>query len=89
MIATALPDDEPTATSVTESIVTAVADAADEDTLDLPPLWDVVDPEALDALFAPMKTGASRAGRVEFDYYGYRVRVDAGESTTVSLLGGE
>ncbi|WP_254766378.1 HalOD1 output domain-containing protein [Salinilacihabitans rarus] len=71
--------------SVTEAIVDAVAAAADRDPLGLPPLWDVVDPEALDALFEPTRGGRPRAGRVTFTYCGYEVTVDDRERVTVSL----
>lgn len=63
-------DDE----SLTVQLVQAVADAADVDPVDLsPPLYDVVDPEALEALFAPTDGGTTRRGRVEFSYAEYRV----------------
>lgn len=64
--------------SVTVQLVRALADAADVDPVDLsPPLYDVVDPDALEALFAPTEGGATRAGRVEFAYADYRVTVSA------------
>lgn len=65
-------DDE----SLTVQLVQAVADAADVDPVDLsPPLYDAVDPEALEALFAPTEGGTTRRGRVEFSYAEYRVTV--------------
>ncbi|RKD93354.1 HalOD1 output domain-containing protein [Halopiger aswanensis] len=70
-------DDE----SLTVQLVQAIADAADVDPVDLsPPLYDVVDPEALEALFAPTDGGTTRRGRIEFSYAAYRV--------TVSVAGG-
>ena len=41
------------------------------------PLNDSIDPDALDAIFAPRHDGAPRTGDgyVEFSAYGYRVRV--------------
>ena len=38
------------ADSVTQDVVTAVADATGRDPQDLPPLYDAVDPDALEAL---------------------------------------
>ena len=70
--------------SLGQSIVTAVASARDVDPFDLnPPLGEVVDPDALDALFAgrPETTGT-----VTFDYAGHAVqvhsdgRVDVGDA---------
>jgi len=55
---------------ITDAIVAAVADAEDEDVLTLPPLWDVIDPEALETLFAPTDRQAGRTGRVTFDTVG-------------------
>ena len=39
--------------SATEAIIWALADAVDVDPTDLPPLFDYVDPDALNALFDP------------------------------------
>jgi hypothetical protein len=61
-------DDEPTS----RVVVTAVAAVADERVVDLPPLYEWVDPEALDALFPDETTGP-----VSFSYYGYLVVVTA------------
>lgn len=48
------------------------------------PLNEVVDPEALDALFEPQPDGRPRGdGRVEFEYYGYMVTVDVDGTVTV------
>ncbi|WP_459807299.1 HalOD1 output domain-containing protein [Halopiger thermotolerans] len=75
-----MPTQYPVATdeSVTVQLVRALADAADVDPVELsPPLYDVVDPDALEALFAPTEGGTTRRGRVEFTYAEYRVTVDA------------
>ncbi|WP_458191143.1 HalOD1 output domain-containing protein [Haladaptatus sp. NG-WS-4] len=47
---------------------------------DCPPLYDVIDPDALDNLFTPTQTGSERHGKVIFQYCGYRVTV-AGDRT--------
>lgn len=53
-------------------VVEAVADELDVDTTDLEiPLTEVIDPDALDALFE----GQGRSGVVRFSYYGYQVVV--------------
>ena len=67
---------------LSQSVVDAVARAEGVDPLDLEvALYEVVDPDALDALFQT-ECGAVE-GRVEFEYYGYDVTVTA--SGRVSL----
>jgi hypothetical protein len=56
--------------TASEAVVAAVADRAGVDRTDLPPLFEAVDPDALDALFADR-----RPGRVAFEYAGYEVTV--------------
>jgi hypothetical protein len=52
-------------------VYTAVAEARDCSPLDLSPLADAVDPDALDALL----TGDDPTDAVAFEYCGYEVRV--------------
>lgn len=60
--------------SVSERIVTAVAEFTGRDPLSLDPLYDAIDPEALDALFEPTDaTGTPR--RVAFTYAGCSVEI--------------
>lgn len=48
------------------------------------PLYEAINPQALDALFEPTKTGAERArGRVTFCYCGYDVTVYADGSVSL------
>lgn len=62
---------------LSEAVVDAVADAADADPIDLPPLYGVVDPDALDGLFGPiLGDGLPSGGRIEFSYAGYDVAVE-------------
>lgn len=64
--------------TLTESVVLAVADAVDADPLDLEPLHDSVDPDALDQLFTSTGDQAdSVRGRVEFRYADCDVAVHA------------
>ncbi len=62
-------------------IVEAVADAEGVDPTDIEPpthdaLYDVVNPEALDSLFAPREDGSTRTqGQVAFEFCGYDVVV--------------
>lgn len=69
--------DSPTA-PVSERVIAAVAAATDTDPLELEPLFDSVDPDALDALFANEGgTTARTEGQLTFPTNGCRVTVDA------------
>jgi len=68
--------------SVSERIVEAVADAKDVSSLELDPLYDVVDPDAMDGLFQ-----AGAAGRIEFVYEGCKVVVHADGDVDVTAPG--
>lgn len=67
--------------SVSFDVIAAIADEEGVDPMDIEPpeydaLYDVINPEALDALFAPREDGTARgSGRVEFDFCGYHVAV--------------
>mgnify|MGYP006294201653 CR=1 FL=1 len=64
--------------SASEAVLYEVAEQEDVQPEDLnPPLFEVVDPDALDALFK------GDTGRVSFEYHGYAVTVD--HSATVTL----
>jgi hypothetical protein len=70
---------------VTEQIVAAIADTADTSHRELPPLYEVIDPDALDRLFTPTYDGDTRSdGRVRFAYAGYEVVVHSTGSVEVS-----
>lgn len=68
-------------------VIEAVAAAADVDPHELDPLYGVVDPDALDDLFADAgAVGSHRVGRVEFTYCGFEVAVSwDGSSTNVTV----
>ena len=68
------PTDEPASTVV----VTTVAAVSETDPLDLEPLRESVDPDALDSLFRETPGGCVRnAGRIEFSFADHGVAVDA------------
>ncbi|WP_254864078.1 HalOD1 output domain-containing protein [Halovivax gelatinilyticus] len=69
-------------------IVTEVAEREGVDpTMLRPPLHDVIDPEALEALFAPTPTSDRTAGgSVTFAYCGYDVTVAADGTISVSEI---
>ena len=53
-------------------IVESVADSSDSDPLELPPLYERIDPDALEAFVA-----GTEDGLVEFRYAGHAVTVDS------------
>jgi len=65
--------------SVSFQVIAAVAEREGVDPTDIEPpiyeaLYDVINPEALDSLFAPREDGTPRSnGTVEFDFCGYRI----------------
>lgn len=73
---------------VSERVVTAVADATDTSPENLtPPLFSVVDPEALDALVESMPSVSPAApGSVTFTYCGCDVTVSADGRVTVDEI---
>lgn len=70
--------DRPDVETVTEAVVSGLAEAADADPLDLTPLTASVDPDALDELFRH----AARDAMLTFEHDGYCVRV-SGEGRVV------
>lgn len=61
-----------------EAVLSAVATATGRDPLDLPPLYSVLDPDALDSLFTRRLHGRHRQdATVRFEYVGCRVSVRA------------
>lgn len=80
-----LPDDPPRLSPpasqqrrVSTAVIEAVADHAGVEPTDLPPLYESVESDALDALFQSLPRGPlRRMGDVTFSYAGYFVRVTA------------
>ncbi|MCU4925089.1 hypothetical protein OB905_03685 [Halobacteria archaeon AArc-dxtr1] len=64
-------------------VIAAVAEKEGIDPMEIEPpeydaLYDVVNPEALDALFAPREDGTPRgSGQIEFTYCGYDIVVSS------------
>lgn len=67
--------------SLSYEVIAAVAEREGVDPTDIEPpeyesLYESINPEALDSLFAPRSDGSKRTrGRVEFTYCGYRILV--------------
>ncbi|MFD1564140.1 HalOD1 output domain-containing protein [Haloarchaeobius amylolyticus] len=84
-------DDEPLSDAVIAALreaagVTSDSDAsADLQTVGvLTPLFETIDPDALNALFSPTYSGDTRTGSVTFTHDGYEVTVTAEGEVTVS-----
>jgi hypothetical protein len=70
--------------SLAVEVLEAVAAREGVDATTLPPLADVVDPDALDALFAAAPERPSTGDlSVQFDYYGYSIRIGADRAITI------
>lgn len=71
--------------SATESVVVAVADAEDTNPVELPPLYNVIDTDALDAMFAPEPgSGADSTRELCFHYSDSVVTIDGDGSVNVA-----
>lgn len=57
---------------IAQRVVRTVASTTDSDALELPPLYDVIDPEALESLVTRMAQG-----EVVFAYAGHEVTVES------------
>ena len=74
--------------NVSTRVVESVAEFKEVEPTVLPPLCGVVDPDALEALFAPTRMGTPRSeGTVEFRYAGVWVRVTPEGDVRVSQFG--
>lgn len=76
------------ATNLSQSVVEAVADAEGVDPLELsPPLYEVIDPDALDRVFAVTPANGRMDGQLTFLYNGYEVTVCGDGYVTVEERG--
>jgi hypothetical protein len=72
--------------SVTEAVLDAIADELDANLLDLEPIHDAVDPDALESIFDDTSSAARNAGRVTFESNGCAVTVAAEGTVTVQQM---
>ena len=73
--------------SVSIAVITAVAAHRDVDPTELPPLYEYLDPDALDSLFTPTRNSGSRSGHLEFTYDGHAVVVDCADDVSITVDG--
>ena len=64
--------------TATEQVIRTVAETTETDPLELPPLYETIDPDALDALVEDME-----AGTISFTYVGREITVDSDGTVTV------
>ncbi|WP_277542716.1 HalOD1 output domain-containing protein [Haloarcula laminariae] len=70
---------------VSYRVVEAICREAGAAPAELDPLYDSIDPDALDALFATAPSGPDRIGlRVSFRFAGYRVTVSGDGSVDIA-----
>ncbi|OVE83836.1 HalOD1 output domain-containing protein [Natronolimnobius baerhuensis] len=68
--------------SVTEAVIDAVATATGTDPIELPPLYDSIDPDALNTLFDRQREGAGL--EMAFFYADYHIAIEGGDRIIVS-----
>lgn len=61
-----------------EAVIQTVAETTDTDPLELPPLYETIDPDALDALIEDMQ-----AGSISFTYTGREITVHSDGTVTI------
>lgn len=69
-------------TSVSTKVVQHVAEVMDQEVTELPPLYDTIDPEALDSLIKSVETSPSSL-EIRFTYAGQQVIIDGRRAVSV------
>ncbi|WP_226008222.1 HalOD1 output domain-containing protein [Natrinema salinisoli] len=69
---------------ISTKIIEHIAKKEGTEPVELPPLYEAIDPDLLERLFAPKKDGAERPGRVEFQYNGYTVIAEFDEELQIT-----
>ncbi|WP_225333488.1 HalOD1 output domain-containing protein [Halomicrobium urmianum] len=73
--------------SLSQAVVHTLAHACDVEPTDLDArLFDAVDPDALDDLFAPADDASDRSGSVTFEIAGCRVEIDGASRVLVTPI---
>jgi Halobacterial output domain 1 len=72
--------------SIVVLIQAAIAARDDLDRSECPPLYEAIDPDALDTLFAPLHRESERHGKVIFEYCGYEVTVHADRTVELESI---
>jgi len=72
--------------SVSNTIIEVVAEADGVEPTELPPLYDAVEPDALDMVFSSPKPSTTRTGIFQFPYAGFVVTVRSKDNTILVTL---
>jgi hypothetical protein len=71
-----------------ETVISKVAELEDTDPPDLTPLYNSIDPEALDMIFESVQNGPDRTnGSIQFSHEGYDIVVEADGTVSVTDRG--
>nr|WP_049890303.1 HalOD1 output domain-containing protein [Natronorubrum sulfidifaciens] len=73
--------------SVSMAIVTAVASERGVSPTELPPLYEWINPDALDALFEPTRSSGPRHGHLEFTYDGHEIVLECDGTLEITIDG--
>ena len=72
----------------TQKVIRRIAEAEEVSPEELsPPLFEVIDPDALDQLFGNTMTAGRMEGKVIFTYSGYEVTVSGDGHVAIDTLG--
>lgn len=72
--------------SLSETVVTALADFKGVDVTEIEPLYENIDPDALEALFAPNGNGFRHNGQISFSFNDKYVTIHShGEFAVISI----
>ncbi|WP_458191031.1 HalOD1 output domain-containing protein [Haladaptatus sp. NG-WS-4] len=75
--------------SIVVLIQAAIAARDGPDPSECPPLYEAIDPDALDTLFAPLHRESERHGKVIFEYCGYEVTFHADRTIELESIDAE
>ncbi|SDK22188.1 HalOD1 output domain-containing protein [Natronorubrum texcoconense] len=67
------------------AVIETVAAVSRMDPIELPPLYDVINPDALNTLFEPHERRTDSELRIEFSYNGFDIVVREGPEVVVRL----
>ncbi|ELY91830.1 HalOD1 output domain-containing protein [Natrialba taiwanensis] len=70
---------------LSKRIVREVADFEGRDPADLPPLYEAIDPEALEMIFTRTEGGTMRTGKIDFLYAGHVVTIEYEDEPVIRI----
>lgn len=79
------PKEQRESPSLSVEIVRAVAEQTEVEPAALPPLYEYIDPDALNVLFTPTPTADRQTGSVEFSYAEHRITVSFNPDRTITV----